>query len=167
MQHDGATADGLVEWARLIEASAVGATMRESFWLYPVMNLTHLLGLVMLVGGIGLLDLRLLGFGRSVPAAALSRYVTPIAVAGLALMIGSGAMQFAADAGALATAEVFRIKIVIVGAAVVNAVLFRVLWQGRLRDWDADPPALGRVQAAASVSMWIAAGTLGRLIAYY
>ncbi|MGE0746009.1 MAG: hypothetical protein AB7K86_12210 [Rhodospirillales bacterium] len=167
MQHDDAAAGGLVEWARLIEASAAGAMMRESFWLYPVMNLTHLLGLVMLVGGIGLLDLRLLGFGRSVPAAALSRYVTPIAVAGLVLMIGSGAMQFAADAGALAGADVFRLKIVIVAAAIANAVLFRLLWRRRLRNWDAAPPAFGRLQAAASVSMWIAAGTLGRLIAYY
>jgi len=167
MHPEGAAGDGLVELARLIEASAVGAMMRESFWLYPVMNLTHLLGLVMLVGGIGLLDLRLLGFGRSVPVAALARYVTPIAIAGLVLMLGSGAMQFAADAGALAGAEVFRLKIVIVAVAILNAVLFRVLWQRRLRDWDDHPPALGRLQAAGSVSMWIAAGTLGRLIAYY
>jgi hypothetical protein len=141
--------------------------MRESYWLYPLMNLTHLLGLVMLVGGIGLLDLRLLGAARSVPAAALSRYVTPVAIVGLLLLLGSGALQFAADAGALIGTDVFRLKMIVVAVAVANAVLFRLLWQRRLRGWDEAPPLVGRLQAAASVTMWIFAGTLGRLIAYY
>ena len=54
----------LAAWAGALEASVLGEWMRGSSWAYPVVNLVHLLGLVLLVGPMLLLDLRLLGAGR-------------------------------------------------------------------------------------------------------
>ncbi len=48
--------------------------MRESLFLYPAMNLFHIFGLILLVGAIGLLDLRILGMGRRLPINLCSRY---------------------------------------------------------------------------------------------
>ena len=62
----------------------------------------------MLVGGIGILDLRLAGAFRAIPVAPLSRALTPIALAGLVLMVPSGATMFAADAATLAGSATFR-----------------------------------------------------------
>jgi hypothetical protein len=82
--------EGLTGLAEAVEASAFGAWAGQSSLAYPLANVVHLLGLVMLVGGIGLVDLRLVGAFPSLPPAALSRALTPIAVAGLLLMLPSG-----------------------------------------------------------------------------
>src|SRR3954462_7849086 len=86
--------------ASAIEHSALAGSLRRSPNLYPAVNLGHLAGLVMLLGSIGVLDLRALGAGRAVPLAALSRWLTPIGIAGLLLEIATGALLFAPDATA-------------------------------------------------------------------
>jgi hypothetical protein len=133
---------------------------------YPFANLVHILGLVMLVGGIGVLDLRLAGLFRRIPADALSTALTPIAIAGLLLMIPSGATMFAADASALVNSATFQTKLVLVALALANAIAFRMIWHKRMDRWDADPPALGRLMAAASILLWLSVASLGRWIAY-
>ncbi len=148
--------------AAVVEASAFGTWARGSVWAYPIANLVHLLGLVMLVGGIGVVDLRLAGAWRTLPTKALSRALTPVAVAGLALFAASGAVMFAADARALAGADVFRLKLAVIGLALANALLFRWLWRERLDKL----PAAGRAMAAVSLLLWLVAAALGRLIAY-
>lgn len=133
---------------------------------YPFANLIHILGLIMLVGGIGILDLRLAGLFRRIPAAALSSALTPIAIAGLLLMIPSGATMFAADASSLVNSTTFRWKLVLIGLALTNAIAFRLIWQRRMDRWDSDPPALGRLMAGSSLLLWLSVASLGRWIAY-
>ena len=78
----------------------------------------------MLVGGIGLLDLRLVGLFRSLPVAPLSRALTPVAIAGLILMVPSGLTMVAADA-AVAESATFRWKLLLIALALTNALAFR------------------------------------------
>ena len=87
----------LTSLAEAVGASGFGQWASMSPTAYPLANVVHLLGLVMLVGGIGILDLRLAGAFRALPVAPLSRALTPIAIAGLVLMVPSGATMFAAD----------------------------------------------------------------------
>ncbi|HEY0628309.1 MAG TPA: DUF6644 family protein [Sphingomicrobium sp.] len=133
---------------------------------YPFANLVHILGLIMLVGGIGILDLRLAGLFRRLPAAPLASALTPIALAGLLLMIPSGVTMFAADASALIHSTTFRTKLLLIALALANAAAFRFLWHARIEQWDADPPAWGRLMAAASLLLWLSVASLGRWIAY-
>ncbi|PTQ12368.1 hypothetical protein CLG96_07510 [Sphingomonas oleivorans] len=158
--------DALAGAAAAIEASDFGHWARGSAYAYPVANLIHLLGLVLLVGGIGLLDLRLAGLFRTLPAEALSRILTPVAILGIMLLVGSSSVLFAADARSLILSGAFRWKIMLIAVALANAVAFRIFWQGCLADWDSRPPALGRAMAGGSVALWLAAAALGRLIAY-
>lgn len=129
---------------------------------YPAINTLHLLGLVMLVGGIGVVDLRTMGLWRALPLPALSRALTPVAVAGLAIMAATGLLLFASDGAALANSDTFQTKLLLIAAALTNALAFRILWRGRL----ADPPTAARLMAALSLLLWLAVGTWGRLIAY-
>ncbi|WP_218578869.1 DUF6644 family protein [Vineibacter terrae] len=154
-------------WAAALEASAWALTVRDSTWIYPLANLTHLLGLVMLVGPIASLDLRLLGVARAIAASDLSRLLTPIAVIGLVLSLASGSVLFVADAGALARNEVFLAKMALLALGALNAVAFRWLWHHRLHQWDVRPPLAGRLQALASIFIWLGTATFGRLIAYF
>lgn len=154
-------------WASALEASAWALAVRDSTWIYPLANLTHLLGLALLVGPIMALDLRLLGVVRSIDVSALSRLLTSMAVVGLLLSLTSGAVLFIADAAALVANSVFLIKMSLLALGVLNAIAFRVIWQSRLRQWDAGPPGPGRLQALASILIWLATATSGRLIAYF
>jgi hypothetical protein len=156
----------IARFAEAVGASSFGQWASGSAIAYPLANIVHLLGLVMLVGAIGIVDLRLAGAFRTIPAAPLSRALTPVAIAGLLLMIPSGATMFAADASALAGSAVFRTKLLLIVLALANAVAFRILWQSRIDTWDANPPIAGRLMAAGSVAAWLAVGTLGRMIAY-
>jgi len=152
--------------AALLEASALGQWARGSAVAYPLANVAHLLGLILLVGGIGVVDLRLAGFLRALPAEALARTLTPLALAGLALLVASGAVMFSANAGPMAASSVFRAKMALIVLGLAHAVLFRWMWRGQMAGWSHSPPALGRLMAAGSLAIWLTVGALGRLIAY-
>lgn len=154
-------------WAAALEATWLGATMRQSAYAYPAANLAHLLGLVLLVGPIMLLDLRLLGLGREqVRADVASGLLTPFSLAGLALFAATGPLLFMADARALSASGLMWAKLALLVAGLANAVLFRALWRGRLEGWDRAPPLIGRLQAAASIAIWLLVAGLGRMVAY-
>ncbi|GLK57540.1 hypothetical protein JOD31_003497 [Methylopila capsulata] len=153
-------------WAAALEASALGAFMRGASAAYPIANLGHLLGLTLLVGSVALLDLRLLGAGRRLPAHAVSQVLTSTMLCGAGLLVVTGGLLFAADARALIVNGAFLWKLGLVAAACANAVLFHVLWRGALADWDETAPRAARVQAAASIALWLTVAALGRLIAY-
>jgi hypothetical protein len=157
----------LAAWAAALEASGLSFMLRDSTWVYPLANLGHIVGLSLLVGPIVVLDLRLLGVGRTVPVAGLSRTLTPIAMAGLVLQILSGLLLFTADASALVANNVFLIKACLLVVGIANAIAFRRIWRHALEGWDGDPPALGRLQAALSIVFWLGVAISGRLIAYF
>jgi hypothetical protein len=130
---------------------------------YPIANVLHLLGLVLLIGGIGLIDLRLLGAFPRLPLQPLAEALTPLAIGGIFILAASGSVLFAADAVALAGSQTFRLKLVLIGVALVNAVAFRILY----RRLDTAPPARpARAMAAASLALWLGIATFGRMIAY-
>jgi hypothetical protein len=153
----------LVEVAEAVARTPFAAWAAGSPSAYPAANTLHLLGLVLLVGGIGLVDLRLLGAFPRLPLQPLAEALTPLAIAGLVILVASGAVLFAADAVALAGNGSFRWKLGLMGAALLNALAFRF----RYRRIDGAPPDLpARLMAALSLALWLAVGTYGRLIAY-
>jgi hypothetical protein len=154
------------EFAAALEASWLGAAMRDHPFLYPLVNVVHLLGLVLIVGGIGLLDLRLLGFARKVPLTAIYGLLTGAAGVGIVIQIMSGIPLFASDATALLDNNAFGLKMLLFALALTNAGTFRLLWSSRVADWDRHPPFIGLVQAALSLMLWLSIGALGRWIAY-
>ena len=117
----------------------------------------------MVVGAIGIVDLRVLGYGRALPMHRLSSALTPIALAGFALMVVSGILLFVADARALAGSPIFLTKLGLIALAGLNALAFRVGW----RRLDDHPPVPARILAGLSLGLWVTVVTLGRLIAYF
>lgn len=165
MDH-AASGGELAALAAALEASWLGVAMRDSTVLYPVVNIMHLLGLVLIVGGIGLLDLRLLGAARQVQLTDLYTPLTAAAALGVGLQVATGVPLFASDATALIGNSAFILKMLLLALALANAALFRLLWRARVADWDRSPPLIGLAQAALSLMLWVTIGVLGRLIAY-
>jgi hypothetical protein len=154
-------------WATAIQDSSLGIAIRHSLWLYPLGNVLHVLGVALLVGSIVALDFRFLGFGRRyVTVEGASNLLTPFVIAGILLLVPGGLILFIADAGPLAANGLLQLKMALIVIGLANAWLFRRNWGGKLATWDADPPGAGRAQALASMAIWLAVPTLGRLIAY-
>lgn len=157
---------GLLAAADWLDAIGLGPWARGSGLVYPVANTLHLLGLVMLVGGIGVVDLRVAGLWRSIPIEPLSRALTPVAIAGLAVMAASGTVLFAADGRALAGSGIFRTKLVLIVLTLANAAAFRWRWGDRISGWGGRAPPAARAMAAVSVALWLTVAAFGRWIAY-
>lgn len=149
-----------------IEASGLGQAMRQSLWLYPVVEIVHLVGLALLFGSIVVLDLRLLGFSRGVSVRRLARHVLPWTAASLLLILPSGLAMFVAHASEFIGNPVFALKMGLILVAGVNAAAFHM--GGSVDGWDSDAPTPMRAKLAGALSLalWIAVIACGRLLAY-
>jgi hypothetical protein len=152
----------LEAFAAAVRDSQFAAFVGGSSWAYPVANLLHLLGLVLLVGGIGIVDLRLAGLFRPVPLAPLMQALTPLAIAGFVLLALTGPVLFASDAMTLSQSPALGWKLALIVIAGLNAIAFR--WVRRSKSGEATP--LERSFALASISLWLVIAALGRMIAY-
>jgi hypothetical protein len=153
-------------WAVALEASRLATLVRSSDFLYPLANIVHIFGVALVLGAVVALDLRLLGHGRALPLRAVSDFLLPLIWVGLALAISSGLLMFVGDAGPLAGSTVFRVKMLLLVAALANAVLFRLLFDRRLADGDVRAPAAGMLLAGLSLLLWPSVIVAGRLLGY-
>src|SRR6056297_2532351 len=77
-----------------LEGSALADFLRGlGIWTYGLLNLGHILGIGSLFGAVLILDLKLIGLWRSIPAASLIRPTVPLAAIGFALAATSGVMM--------------------------------------------------------------------------
>lgn len=153
-------------WAQALQDSGFAASIRGGAFVYPFVNILHVLGVGLIVGSILALDFRILGFVRSISAEGVSRLLTPFTVTGLLLAIPSGFALYASDAVSLSQNKLMWIKLALIVAGVSNAFLFRRLWNRDLADWERNATALARSQAVLSILVWLTVPALGRLIAY-
>lgn len=151
-----------------LERLPIAVAMRESLWLFPAVEIAHILGFVVLVGGVVVLDLRLLGLGRAVPVRALTRHVLPWSFGALLVIVPSGLLMFAAQASELIANRAFQVKLALLLLAAVNAGLFHTATSRAPAGWDTQtsPPRRVRLHAAASLAIWVSVIACGRLLAY-
>jgi hypothetical protein len=161
--------DGAPEIFVALEQSGFSASIRQSPWLYPAANVGHIIFLVLFVGGLAVMDARLIGgLAATEPALMLGR-ARRLAIAAFAGMALTGFILFAAEAGHLAGNPVFRLKLVLIGAGLVNIGIYE-LWARRaveLLPAGAPMPAAARNTGFASIVIWIAVAACGRSIAYF
>jgi hypothetical protein len=149
--------------AERVADTAFAQWAMSSPWAYPAANVVHVLALVLLLGGIALVDLRVLGLFRRIPLQPLSASLIPIAATGVLILAASGSVLFAADAKSLAESGTFRLKLALIAIALANVALFR--WRyGRVM--PARPPTGARLLALTSLLLWTSVAVAGRLIAY-
>ncbi|MFL6564674.1 MAG: DUF6644 family protein [Burkholderiales bacterium] len=156
-----------------LEASGLGQAMRQWLWLYPAVEIVHIVGIGLLFGSIAILDLRLLGVSRGISVKALARHVLPWTAAAFLLIVPSGLMMFTAHASDFISSPVFVVKMCFIMAAGLNAALFHAIVYASVEVWDSGemrrlgPPPSARVSAAVSLAIWISVIACGRLLAYF
>jgi hypothetical protein len=155
-----------MELLQALESSAFSTWLRESpsIWAYPTVLTLHTVGLGVLVGANWMVDLRVLGFARAIPASVLSR-AFPMMWAGFWLNAVTGALLFAGDPTTKGTTAVFMWKLAMVAVGVVLMIVLKRKLYGR--DLEADTAGPGvKVIAVTSLVLWIAAIGAGRWMAY-
>lgn len=156
-----------------LQETELAEALRFWRWAYPITSTGHILGIALLFGAIVPLDLRLLGVWRSVPVNLLARVLVPVAGAGLGLALLTGMLLFSVDPLKYASLSLFRVKLILIAAAVINVLLVH-----RSKAWKETrgnastastsqiPAPRLRLAGLVSASLWLLAILCGRLIAY-
>lgn len=155
-------------WLVWLETTRVAVAMREWLWLYPAVEIVHILGFVVLVGAAFLFDLRLLGLSRQLPVSGMAAHLLRHARLSLVLVVPSGLLMFAAHATEMADNPAFRLKLAFVAVGALNAAVFHRVPLRSVGDWDTETssPYLARSAAVVSLAAWTGAIACGRLLAY-
>jgi hypothetical protein len=152
-----------------LEQTSMGKTIRESLWLFPIIETIHIFGIILLVGGTSILDLRLMGLTfRDEPVSKLAKRFLPWAWAGFIIQVTTGLLMFSSEATKMYDNMAFQIKMLIIVAAGINAFVFHSLAYQSVGKWDNDPvgPVSARIAGTLSILFWFGIVAMGRWIAY-
>ena len=158
----------MLEWLEWVEGTGIGRIARESLYGFQILVAIHILGLIFSVGTLLWVDLRMLGLclqgrGLSEIHRALSRWF----IAGFSIMFVSGVALFAGFATSAYGNVFFRVKVVAIILAGINAAVFHGLVQRMPLRADTDPPSWAvRLAGALSLGSWAVVIVCGRLISY-
>lgn len=154
--------------ANPIEALPIARAMRESLWMYPIVEVIHIVGFVILVGSVLMFDLRVLGLNKQISVRALARHLLPWSWAALVLIVPTGFLMFTAHANDFLANRTFQLKMALLMTAGINAIAFHTGPYQSVKAWDVGVPAplVAKASVAASLVLWLAVITCGRLLAY-
>lgn len=150
--------------------SAVGTSIRESNYLFDVIETTHVLGITLMAGTIAIFDLRLLGVVlKEDEISDVAGQVLPLTVAGFILMVITGVLLFWSEAAKMYGNPAFRLKLLLMIVAGLNPLIFHTTIYRTVPEWDAGTavPVRARAAAVTSLVLWGSIIVLGRAIAYY
>ncbi len=159
----------LLNIARWLDSQSWSTAIHESIYLYSWIETTHVLTLMLFLGMLCIIDLRMLGaIFPNVPASTIAQRLDKPMMIGFAVMLLTGFLLYYAIPVRTTQSLWFRIKVVLLIAAGINAFLFRAKMQASSGTWDLDPSPPKRVRMAATASLVLWAGVVitGRTIAY-
>lgn len=142
--------------------------MMRTQWGWPIAESLHFIGLSMLVGTVGLFDLRLLGYARTIPAASLHR-LAPYGLAGFGLCVVTGMLFLMTEPDQYIYNPSFHLKVFSMFAAGLNASIFySTRYRAALVRGEAPPmPPHYKWFGLASLVFWTLVIVTGRLLTFY
>jgi len=140
-----------------------------SMWVWPILEDLHFIGLILIIGAIGVVNLRVMGFLKQLPVAPLHRFI-PWGIAGFVINIVSGVLFFIGMPDFYTNNIDFQIKMLAMVLAGSNLLFFHCTSYfrvcARLGPGD-EAPALAKFVAASSIFLWIALIVLGRYMPFF
>ena len=150
------------EWC---EATSVGRAIRNSLWLFPVIESVHLLALAVLGGALLVVDLRLFGVGlRRLPSREVARDMQPWLIGSLLLMVATGIPLFLSESIKCYYSTPFWVKITTLPIA--SLFTFTVRRRVALADETTVRPRWRKLVALVSLTLWFGVAAAGRWIGF-
>lgn len=150
-----------------IEATWISKTLFGVSWLWPACESLHFIGLCVLIGGAGLLDLRLIGMFRGIAIRDV-KALMPWALGGFAVNAVTGLLFLTMQPHLYLSSAVWWSKVAFLGLAGANALFFetRLALRAIALHPDADTPASMKAVGALSLFSWFAVLYCGRMLPY-
>lgn len=154
---------GFLEWLQFTPPASFVA---ETLWAYPLFETLHTLGMALLIGSLGLINLRILGYKPDLPIVG-TLDLLPLAWIGFTVNLVSGLALFISDAVYFWTSISFKVKLALILLAGINTFVLSQTCFREARTGVVAPPATNAKRlAASSLAFWLGAIILGRLVAY-
>jgi uncharacterized membrane protein len=152
----------------LFASATMVASIMRTRWGWPTIESVHFIGLSLLIGTIGLFDLRLLGMAKRVPIAALHRLI-PWGIFGYAINVITGSMFLLTEPDQYVYNPAFHLKMLFMGVAGVNVLTFYffVFRKVQALEPGLEAPRSARLIAGVSLFCWITVIVCGRLLTFY
>ena len=159
---------GADSWLDWVGESQLGAAMRGDLWLYPMVEVVHIIGFAVLVGSVVMFDMRVLGLSKNIAVTDLARHLLTWSLAALLLIVPAGLMMFSAHPHDFASNSIFILKLCLIATAGLNAALFHVGVYRSVDHWNTAvaAPGIAKCQALLSIALWLTVVLCGRLLAY-
>jgi hypothetical protein len=157
---------GVCQW---IYQTPMSIAIRESIWVYPILDVLHCAGILLVAGTIVIVDLRLLGCGmRRSPVSSVIGQVLPWTLSGFVFMFITGSLLAWSEPVRLYHSLFFPWKLLFLAMAGSNALLFHYGIYRGVAAWDLDSltPARARLAGAVSIVCWICVIAAGRAVGY-
>jgi len=143
--------------------------LHESLYLYPWIESTHVLSICLFFGTLLFVDLRLTGrVFNSLSISEMNNKVLPLTIFGFLVMSLTGLLLFYAIPVRNYQNIFFRIKMLLIVIAGVNAFFFHRRMSKGAKIWDKDSsiPSSMKNSAITSLVLWSSVIITGRMIAY-
>ena len=151
-----------------IMASQLSQWVQATYWLWPVLEIFHFFGLSLLMGGLILVDLRMMGFFSAISLQGIKKLL-PVVILGFLMNLVTGIFFIYGDPSRYAINIGFQIKMVLVFLAGCNAGIYHFKIETYLLDLDSSTrrtPLVVKLVGFTSLSLWTGVLLLGRLIPY-
>jgi len=151
-----------------IDNSWLAEFMRNYQWAFPISEAMHFIGLCLLIGSVAVMDLRILGFAPRLPMRVVHQLV-PWAWIGFSINLTTGILFFFAQSAFYIPNGAFRVKMVLLLLAGINALWFQFRVSHDLESLPegADAPGNAKTVAGISLALWLAVICFGRFIMYW
>jgi hypothetical protein len=152
-----------------LEDSGLATRIRDSLFLFPLIESAHVFGLTMVFGTIAIIDLRLLGFASTQRSFKwMASDILKWTWAAFAVTVLTGLLMFITNAPVYYHNLYFRTKMLLLALTGVNMFVFELTAGRTIHAWDKTPsaPLAGKTVAALSLAMWIGIIVMGRLVGF-
>jgi Family of unknown function (DUF6644) len=156
----------LLKW---LEESGLAARIRESLYLFPLIESTHVIALALVFGTITIIDLRLLGIASTQRSfTRMSSDILKWTWAAFVLAALTGSLMFITNASVYYHNFYFRTKMLLLVLTGINLLVFELTAGRTIQGWDRAPsaPPAGKAVAAVSLVIWISIIVMGRMIGF-
>jgi hypothetical protein len=159
----------LRHYSNLLHATRLGWAVAGGIpWLWPLLATLHLVGMALLIGCAGTMDLRLLGVGKDLPLRPM-RGLLPWARLGFAIALTTGIALYAGNPEQYQNGAFF-FKMLFMVLAGLNDLLFYAT--GLSQRVDAvragqDVPMRAKLTAVASLVLWFGVMFWGRMLTFF